>query len=95
MQSKRINPSRKFQGMTITAEMVGDMVADYLSREFGPLKCGDKIAGRRFGVNQRTIINWRTRQCAPRSAELIRLMASCDELRDEVLRLVEKAKERG
>ncbi len=63
-----------------------------LVREYAPKRFAAKLLARAAGVSPRTAENWIQGLCAPRGDELIRLMAECDALRVEILRLVEERK---
>lgn len=94
MPNCRPNRDRNFQTMSGVAELIGDTVAGFLGREFGHLKCAEKVAARKLGVTPRTIKNWLTRQCTPRSAELLRIMANDEGFRAEINGLLDKLQER-
>jgi hypothetical protein len=64
-------------------------VHDVLSREYGPLRNAAKILARKADVSCRTAQNWLHGKCAPRGDELIRLMAECSALKEEIDRQVE------
>lgn len=78
--------------MTVTAALYAETVRSALQRKYGPLRNAAKIIGRATGVSHRTAQNWMDGTCAPRGAELIRLVASCDELADDINRLIKEAK---
>jgi hypothetical protein len=67
-------------------------VHDVLNREYGPLRNAAKILARKADVSSRTAQNWLHGKCAPRGDELIRLMAECGALKDEIDRQVEALK---
>lgn len=76
----------------IDASTYAETVTGVLQRKYGPLKCAAKLLARAVGSTPRTVQNWLDGTNAPRGAELIRLMQECDELRDEIFRLVEEGK---
>lgn len=76
----------------VDASTYAETVTGVLKRRYGPLKCASKLLARAVGTTPRTVQNWLDGTNAPRGAELIRLMQECDELRDEIFRLVEEGK---
>ena len=75
--------------MTVTAEVYGNVVTTTLRAKFGPLRFASELLARLVGVAPATAQNWLEGKHAPRGAELIRLMARCDELSVAIQRLVE------
>lgn len=76
----------------IDATAYAETVTGVLRREYGPLRHAAKLLARAVGTTPRTVQNWLDGVNAPRGAELIRLMQECDELRDEIFRIVEEGK---
>ncbi|WP_291365302.1 hypothetical protein [Acetobacter sp. UBA5411] len=76
----------------VDAITYAETVTGVLRRKYGPLRHASKLLARAVGSTPRTVQNWLDGINAPRGAELIRLMQECDELRDEIFRLVEEGK---
>lgn len=95
MRESRFKIYRDFRGGTmsaIDAASYCETVAGVLRRKYGHLRHATKLLARSVGTTPRTVQNWLDGTNAPRGAELIRLMRECDELRDEIFRLVEEGK---
>jgi len=73
--------------MSVTATY-GDVVHDVIRRHYAPLKHAAKILARAAGTTPRTAENWLAGSHAPNGEKLLNLMAACNELADEVNRLV-------
>ncbi|WP_180952791.1 hypothetical protein [Acetobacter aceti] len=69
-----------------------ETVTSVLRRIYGSMRHGAEYLARGVDTSPRTARNWLDGKNAPRGAELIRLMAECDELRREIDRLVEEEK---
>lgn len=65
-----------------------DVVHDVIRRNYAPLKHAAKLLARAAGTTPRTAENWLAGSHAPNGEKLLNLMAACDELADEVNRLV-------
>lgn len=66
----------------------GDVVHDVIRRQFAPLKHAAKLLARAAGTTPRTAENWLAGSHAPNGDKLLNLMAECDELADEIFRVV-------
>lgn len=76
----------------VTAAAYSETVTEVLRRKYGPLRHSAKLLAQAVGSTPRTVQNWLDGTNAPRGAELIRLMQECDELADEIFRLVREGK---
>ncbi len=96
MRNGMSNSKRKFRSVSasITSDVYARAICGVVQRRWGGMRFAEKIMSRELQITQRTARNYLSGQHGPRGAELIRLMAVCDELRDEVLRLVEEEKAR-
>ena len=65
-----------------------DVVLAYIRRRFGPLKNTAKLLARAGGTTPRNAENWLAGVHAPNGESLVELMAACQELADEINRLV-------
>lgn len=92
MCKNRANIDRDFQKMSTTAALYSQTVTTVLRTIYGRLKHGPEILARAVEASPRTTRNWLDGTNAPRGAELIRLMAECEELKSEIDRLVEEEK---
>lgn len=66
----------------------GDVVHEVIQRNFAPLKHAAKLLARAAGTTPRTAENWLAGSHAPNGDKLISLMANCDDLAEEINRLV-------
>ena len=78
-----------------TQDDLQQTVTGTLRRVFGPLRNASKIVAGKTGSSPRTVENWLAGTATPRGAELIRLMAECDELRAEVDHIIEQIRARA
>jgi len=93
MRINRSKNDRELQNqMTTTATLYCQTVTSVLRDTYGRLRHGPEILARAVRASPRATRNWIDGTNAPRGAELIRLMAECDELRAEIDRLVEEEK---
>lgn len=76
----------------ITANHVAERISTVLRRQVQERRYAAQRIAEKACVTPRCVDNWVNGTTAPRSAELIRLMASCDEIAAEVLQLVEEAR---
>jgi predicted transcriptional regulator len=76
----------------MNAAIYSETVTGILRRKYGNVRHATKMLARIVGSTPRTVQNWLDGTNAPRGAELIRLMQECDELRDEIFRIVEEGK---
>lgn len=74
----------------ITTITVAETVARSLRRAWGGLANLTKRIGRRVDADPRAVRNWLDGTTPPQTAHLIRLMAECDELCADVLRLANR-----
>jgi hypothetical protein len=79
----------------ITPLTYSEAVTNVLRRKYGPLRHAAKLLGKAAGVSPRTSQNWLDGKCAPQGSALLNLMASCDDLSTEILKLIEKQKQCG
>lgn len=73
----------------LTAESLAERIGDVLRVLLAERRNGVKHLARRIWADHRAVENWQGGRCAPRSAELIRLMAAEPAVKAEVLRMVE------
>lgn len=76
----------------VTAEALTSRLTPVLRRIYGEARHGAKRLARDASVSPRTGENWLEGLNAPRAAELIRLMARCDDVAAEVHALVAEAR---
>ena len=80
---------RKFPRMSaVTIAPVRDRLLEAIRREFMPLRFGAEMLARAAKKTPRAARNWLSDKNAPDAAALIELMASSENLRNEVLMLV-------
>jgi hypothetical protein len=80
---------RNFRGARMSATLTyGDVVNGFIRRRYGPLKHAAKLLARAAGTTPRTAENWLAGLHAPNGDKLVNLMAECDELAEEISRLV-------
>jgi hypothetical protein len=77
-------------GMTGATDEVSGALAGIIAGRFGILRHGEKKLARAAGVTPRAARNWIEGRCCPQSAQLLRLMAECRELRAEILGIVDE-----
>ena len=75
-------------GAALTQDAYRETITGTIRLVFGPRRNAAKILAGKTGASPRTAENWLAGTCAPRGAELIKLMAECAELRAEVDRLI-------
>lgn len=66
----------------------GDVVLGFIQRKYGPLRNATKLLARDAGCSPRTAESYLAGTHAPNGEKLINLLAECQELADEVNRLV-------
>lgn len=76
----------------LTAEGLAQRVGNVLRRVLAERRNGVKHLARRIWADHRAIENWQGGRCAPRAAELIRLMAAEPAVEAEVMRMVAEEK---
>lgn len=77
----------------LTAESLAHRIANVLRLLLAERRNGVKHLARRVWADHRAVENWQGGRCAPRSAELIRLMAAEPAIEAEVLRMVADEKQ--
>lgn len=83
------NDHRNFRGPVVSRTMTySDAVIGVIRREYAPLKNASKLLARHARTTPRTAENWLAGTHAPNGEKLINLMAECEELADEVYRLI-------
>lgn len=73
---------------TLTADDCAERFSAVLRRKFAWTRCADKWIADRIGADQRAAQNYLYGKHCPPAHKLIELMAECNELADEVNRLV-------
>lgn len=76
----------------ITADLVTARLSGALRRSHGDKRHAAERIAREIDADPRAVRNWMSGVNAPRATELVKLMASCDEIAAEVLQLVEEAR---
>jgi hypothetical protein len=93
---KSVQSTQKLRGHTAVmidaASTYSDVVQTFLKRKFAPLRNAAKLLAGAAGVSHRTSEHWLAGRHPPKAEELIRLMASCDELADEIFQLIQRQK---
>jgi hypothetical protein len=82
----------KMQAASITAELCAERFGTVLRRWTGDMRNASKRIGRKISADPRVVENYIYGRHCPPAAKLIELMAECDELADEVNRLVAERK---
>lgn len=73
-----------------------EAVLTAITREYGKRPNAAKLLARHARTSYRTAENWLAGICAPNGEKLVDLMANCEPLADEVMRLVaERRTQRG
>lgn len=81
--------NRKFRGRYMSATVTyEEAVRGVIQRRFAPFKGAAKLLARASGASPRTCEHWLAGSHAPNGEKLLNLMAACEELADEVNRLV-------
>lgn len=76
----------------ITSEIVASRVALGLQRKYGLIRYAITWVSRAVHSDPRAVKNWFAKVNAPRAAELIRLCVECDEVREEIYRLIDEGR---
>lgn len=84
-----IAKSRNCYGKKHMTATFSDVFHNYVEKKYAPLKGAAKLLARDAGVSPRTAESWLYRKASPQGDNLIRLMAECRELRNDIFRLVE------
>jgi hypothetical protein len=77
----------------LTAELCAERFSSVLRRWTGTMRNAAKRVGRAIGTDPRAVENYIYGRTCPPAAKLIELMAECEDLADEVNRLVEEVRE--
>lgn len=84
------------QTRELTAELCAERFGTVLRRWSGDMRNAAKRIGRRINTDPRVVENYIYGRHCPPAAKLIDLMSECDELADEVMRIVaERKAQRG
>lgn len=78
--------------MADAAATYPEVFSGWVQRKYAPLKHASKILARDARVSHRTADNWLRDKHPPKVSELIRLIATNDDLAAEIMRLVEESK---
>ena len=73
--------------MNVNCTAYIDLMRSLLRQEY-PQRHGRKILARTLGISERSVGNWFDGACAPRGAELIRLMQANDRIASEIFHVV-------
>ncbi|ATU72653.1 hypothetical protein SXCC_04770 [Gluconacetobacter sp. SXCC-1] len=90
MEKARAQSTQKSRFMIAAAYR--DTLCAVLQRKYGRVRHGAKTLAQSIEGSPRTVQKWIAGTSAPRGEELVKLMAECDELRDEIFRLVKEGK---
>ena len=85
----------KMQTATITAELCAERFGSVLRRWTGDMRNASKRIGRKISADPRVVENYIYGRHCPPAAKLIELMAACEELAEEVNRLVDERRKAG
>lgn len=77
---------------TISAEGLAERISRVLRGVFADRRHAVKTLADRIWADPRAVENWLAANCAPRSAEMIRLMAAEPEIEAEILMMVAEAR---
>jgi hypothetical protein len=77
----------------LTTELCAERFSSVLRRWTGSMRNAAKRVGRSIGTDPRAVENYIYGRTCPPAAKLIELMAECEDLADEVNRLVEEVRE--
>ena len=75
----------------VTTDELAERISAALRRAV-PQRHASKHVSRAVDADPRAVENWFSAHCPPRSADLITLMAACEDVRAEVDRLVQEAR---
>lgn len=92
MRNNSGHSARNFRvpDMSAITATYGEAVFQVIRREYAPLKNAAKLLARAARTTPRTAENWLAGTHAPNGEKLVNLMAECEPLADEVMRLVEE-----
>lgn len=77
---------------TVTADSLAEHIGAALRRSCGESRYAITRLARRIGADPRAVENWWYSRCAPRSAEMVRLMAENAEVAAVVLDLARQVR---
>lgn len=80
----------KMHTAPLTADDLAARIGAAMRAKWGDVRHATKRISRRVQADPRAVENWMSGRCAPRAAELIRLMADCEAVRAEVNALIEQ-----
>ncbi len=80
----------EMQASELTSELCAERFSTVLRRWTGDMRNAAKRIGRKIGADPRAVENYIYGRHCPSAAQLIKLMANCRELADEVNLLVEE-----
>lgn len=76
----------------VSAETLAERIGAALRGAWADQRHATKRLSRRLDADPRAVENWMAGRCAPRAAELVRLMAECDAVRVEIETLIAEAR---
>ena len=79
----------------LTSEGLAERISSVMRASYGETRHAITSLSRRLCADPRAVENWMYGRCAPRSAELVRLMAENDAIAAVVLDLARQAKGEG
>lgn len=88
MRNQNAKVRLEMSGSTLTADICAERFGNVLRRWTGDMRNAAKRLGRRISSDPRVVENYIYGRHCPPAAKLIELMAECDELAQEVNRLV-------
>ncbi len=90
MDERKNRTERALKMQTVTAQNVAEVVSECLRKSpYSPSKLAHRTK-----TDPRAMKNWWSGECAPRAADLINLMAECDDLADRINKMVEARRAR-
>lgn len=90
-----MDPQFRGQSNTSEAQTYGGIVLTVLRHAYAARRHASKLLARDANASPRTAEKWLSGETAPSGENLIELMASCQELADEINRLVQARRARG
>lgn len=85
MHKASVNKDRKMYTAVTTQSLSDDIGATLRRSAFSPKRLAHKI-----GSDHRAVKNWFAGKNAPQAADLVRLMAECRELQNEINKMIEE-----
>ena len=92
---KNGDATQKLRGLSVMSDAASnypDVFSAWVQRKYAPLKNARKLLARDARVSPRTAENWLQSKHPPKAEELIRLVATNDDLAEEIMRLVKETK---